>query len=92
MASPVDNIGHKGRKVYGAGLDLTRMIAGASGSCAAVSNPSQAEEVFGDRECAIGWLNEPQFALAHHPPREFLSTELGRRQVTELLIASKRFP
>lgn len=46
---------------------------------------AQAEEVFGDRESAIGWLNEPQFALAHRPPREFLSTELGRRQVTELL-------
>lgn len=46
---------------------------------------AQAEQVFGQRKTAIGWLNEPQVALAHRPPREFLSTELGRRQVTELL-------
>ena len=46
---------------------------------------AQAEQVFGNRTSAIGWLNEPQFALANQPPREFLSTELGRRQVTELL-------
>jgi putative toxin-antitoxin system antitoxin component (TIGR02293 family) len=46
---------------------------------------AQAEQMFGDRKSAIGWLNEPQFALAHRPPRELLSTELGRRQVIELL-------
>lgn len=46
---------------------------------------ARAEQVFGDRKSALGWLNEPQFALAHRAPREYLSTELGRRQVTELL-------
>ncbi|MEX0708327.1 MAG: antitoxin Xre/MbcA/ParS toxin-binding domain-containing protein [Woeseia sp.] len=46
---------------------------------------AQAERVFGERKSAIGWLNEPQFALARRSPRELLSTELGRRQVTELL-------
>lgn len=46
---------------------------------------ARAEQVFGDRETAIGWLNEPQFALRNRPPREFLSSEIGRRQVVELL-------
>ena len=44
-----------------------------------------AERVFDDRTSAIGWLGEPQFALRGRPPRQFLSTELGRHQVTELL-------
>ncbi|HEX2493445.1 MAG TPA: antitoxin Xre-like helix-turn-helix domain-containing protein [Steroidobacter sp.] len=44
-----------------------------------------AEQVFGDRATAIGWLNEPQFALQNRPPREFLSSELGRQKARELL-------
>lgn len=52
---------------------------------AVASAYAQAERVFGDRKSAIGWLNEPQFALADRPPRELLSTELGRRQVAALL-------
>jgi len=44
-----------------------------------------AERVFGDWATAIGWLGEPQFALQGRPPRHFLSTELGRHQVTGLL-------
>lgn len=52
---------------------------------AVASAYAQAERVFGDRKSAIGWLNEPQFALAGRPPRELLSTELGRRQVAALL-------
>jgi putative toxin-antitoxin system antitoxin component (TIGR02293 family) len=52
---------------------------------AVASAYAQAERVFGDRKSAIGWLNEPQFALADRPPRELLSTELGRRQVIALL-------
>lgn len=46
---------------------------------------ARAGQVFGDRESAVGWLDESQFALANRPPRELLSTELGRRQVTGLL-------
>lgn len=52
---------------------------------AVASAYAQAERVFRDRKSAIGWLNEPQFALADRPPRELLSTELGRRQVAALL-------
>lgn len=44
-----------------------------------------AEEVFGDRDAAVGWLGAPQFGLRYQPPREFLSTELGRQQVRDLL-------
>ncbi len=52
---------------------------------AVVSVYALSERVFGDRATAIGWLGEPQFALQGRPPRQFLSTELGRHQVTELL-------
>ncbi len=52
---------------------------------AVVSVYALAERVFGDRATAIGWLGEPQFALQGRPPRQFLSTELGRHQVRGLL-------
>lgn len=44
-----------------------------------------AEEVLGDRDTAVGWLGSPQFGLQYHRPLEFLSTELGRQQVMQLL-------
>jgi putative toxin-antitoxin system antitoxin component (TIGR02293 family) len=44
-----------------------------------------AAEVLGDRDAAVGWLGSPQFGLQYQPPREFLSTELGRQQVRQLL-------
>jgi putative toxin-antitoxin system antitoxin component (TIGR02293 family) len=44
-----------------------------------------AEQVLGSRESAVGWLSESQFGLGNRPPLEFLSTELGRRQVRSLL-------
>lgn len=44
-----------------------------------------AEQVLGERKSAVGWLSEPQFGLGNRAPFEFLSTELGRRQVRTLL-------
>jgi len=44
-----------------------------------------AQEVFGDRATALGWLAEPQRALKHRAPRELLGSELGRQQVRALL-------
>jgi putative toxin-antitoxin system antitoxin component (TIGR02293 family) len=44
-----------------------------------------ADDVFGEHDAAVGWMSEPQFALGEHSPLELLSTELGRRQVRELL-------
>lgn len=44
-----------------------------------------AERVFGDRDAALGWLQEPQFAFGGETPRALLSSELGREQVRALL-------
>lgn len=46
---------------------------------------SLAEDVFGDRETALGWLREPQFALGNERPRDWLNSEYGREQVRALL-------
>lgn len=46
---------------------------------------SLAEDVFGDRETALGWLREPQFALGNESPRDWLGSEYGREQVRALL-------
>jgi putative toxin-antitoxin system antitoxin component (TIGR02293 family) len=44
------------------------------------------EEVFGARDTAVSWLEEPQFALRSRRPRELLATEAGRQQVRSLLL------
>lgn len=44
-----------------------------------------AEDIFGDRETALGWLREPQFALGNERPSEWLRDEYGREQVRALL-------
>jgi putative toxin-antitoxin system antitoxin component (TIGR02293 family) len=44
-----------------------------------------AEDVLGDRETAVAWLDQPQFGLSYRPPREFLASELGRQQVRRVL-------
>jgi putative toxin-antitoxin system antitoxin component (TIGR02293 family) len=44
------------------------------------------EEVFGARDTAVSWLEEPQFALQGRRPRELLATEVGRQQVRSLLL------
>jgi len=46
---------------------------------------AQAIDVFGDRDDAIGWMNEPQFAFTGRTPRSLLSSELGRGHVMSLL-------
>lgn len=46
---------------------------------------AEAEQVFGDRDTALGWLGEPNAALAGTVPRTLLASELGRRQVSALL-------
>jgi len=64
----------------------TRLPADLSDRLYAVASVyALAELVFGDRATAIGWLSEPQFAFQNRPPREFLSSELGRQQVKALL-------
>ncbi len=45
-----------------------------------------ADEVLGDRDAALQWMNEPQFGLAEAAPRSLLSTEPGRQQVRALLL------
>jgi putative toxin-antitoxin system antitoxin component (TIGR02293 family) len=44
------------------------------------------EEIFGERDTAVSWLEEPQFALRDRRPRELLATEIGRQQVRSLLL------
>jgi putative toxin-antitoxin system antitoxin component (TIGR02293 family) len=45
-----------------------------------------AEDVLGDSEQAHRWLEEPQYGLAGRRPREMLSTDVGRREVRQLLM------
>ena len=45
-----------------------------------------AEEVLGNRERAIGWLHQPNRALGNAVPLRQLDTELGARQVEDLLL------
>lgn len=76
------------------GRTLTRMKTGAPErlpadlserlySLAAIY--AEAEQVFGDRDTAWGWLDEPNVALARTAPRSLLNSELGRQQVRALL-------
>jgi putative toxin-antitoxin system antitoxin component (TIGR02293 family) len=44
-----------------------------------------ASDVFGDREDARRWLKHPQPALGNIAPIEFAKTELGAREVENLL-------
>ena len=44
------------------------------------------EAVFGERDVAVSWLEEPQFELRGGRPRELLATEAGRQQVRSLLL------
>jgi putative toxin-antitoxin system antitoxin component (TIGR02293 family) len=63
-----------------------RLPADVSNRLYAVSRLySRAVEVFGDRDTALGWLREPQFALGGERPADWLRTEYGREQVMALL-------
>ena len=42
-------------------------------------------DVFGDRDAAIAWMDDPQFAFSSRRPRALLSSEIGRQQVRDLL-------
>jgi putative toxin-antitoxin system antitoxin component (TIGR02293 family) len=42
--------------------------------------------VFGDTKIAFGWINEPQFGFAGRTPFVLISSELGRQQVSSLLL------
>jgi putative toxin-antitoxin system antitoxin component (TIGR02293 family) len=44
-----------------------------------------ADEVFGDRESAYGWLRDPNGALDGEPPLDLLDTEEGGRVVEAVL-------
>ena len=44
-----------------------------------------AEQVLGDAEKATRWLHEPNRALGHEAPLEQLDTEIGARQVEDVL-------
>jgi len=44
-----------------------------------------AENVFGHRATARGWLASPQFTFGGKTPRELLASEIGRQQVGALL-------
>lgn len=45
-----------------------------------------AQQVLGDRDTALEWMNAPQLGLAEITPRSLLSTEPGRQQVRALLL------
>lgn len=44
-----------------------------------------AEKVFGTKEAATRWLEEPNLGLGKEPPLDVASTELGAKEVDELL-------
>jgi putative toxin-antitoxin system antitoxin component (TIGR02293 family) len=76
------------------GRTLTRLKSARTGRLSAdvsdrlyavASAYALAEDVFGERDTAIAWLEEPQFALRGQRPRDLLSTEAGRQQVRSLL-------
>jgi len=46
-----------------------------------------AADVFEDREAAISWMNSPNAALGEQPPVVLCDTELGERQVCQVLHA-----
>lgn len=45
----------------------------------------QAAKVFGDMEDAKRWLNSPQFGLGGAVPLDYAKTEIGAREVEDLL-------
>lgn len=45
-----------------------------------------AEEVLGGREKATAWLHQPNRALGNRPPLQQLDTDLGARQIEDLLL------
>jgi len=45
-----------------------------------------AEDVLGDAARARAWIEAPQFGLGGRSPRDCLSTEVGRREVRQLLL------
>jgi len=77
------------------GRTLTRLKSARTGRLSAevsdrlyavASIYALAEEVFGDRDTSVAWLEDPQFALRAQRPRELLATEVGRQQVRSLLL------
>ena len=77
------------------GRTLTRLKSARTGRLSAevsdrlyavASIYALSEEVFGARDTAVSWLEEPQFALRGRRPRELLATEAGRQQVRSLLL------
>lgn len=48
-----------------------------------------AVDVFEDREAAISWMSRPNAALGGHTPAYLCETELGERQVRQVLHALK---
>jgi putative toxin-antitoxin system antitoxin component (TIGR02293 family) len=47
---------------------------------------AQAEDVLGEREKAAAWLQQPNRALGGRTPLQQLDTDLGARQVEDLLL------
>jgi putative toxin-antitoxin system antitoxin component (TIGR02293 family) len=47
---------------------------------------AQAEETLGTRERAVEWLRRPNRALGNQPPLRQLDTDLGSRQVEDVLV------
>jgi putative toxin-antitoxin system antitoxin component (TIGR02293 family) len=77
------------------GRTLTRLKSARTGRLSAevsdrlyavASSYARSEDVFGARNTALSWLEEPQFALRGARPRELLATEAGRQQVRSLLL------
>ena len=53
---------------------------------AVASTYALAEGIFGERDTALAWLEDPQFAFRGQRPRDLLSSEVGREQVRTLLL------
>ena len=45
-----------------------------------------AVRVFGDREVAVNWLRQPNFATDNQPPIQILGTDYGFERVQNLLL------
>lgn len=46
---------------------------------------SEAERILGDGTRAVGWLRDPNRALGYEIPLELLQTDIGARQVEQIL-------
>jgi putative toxin-antitoxin system antitoxin component (TIGR02293 family) len=77
------------------GRTLTRLKSARTGRLSAdmsdrlyavASAYALAEGVFGERDSAIAWLEDPQCAFRGQRPRDLLSSEAGRQQVRSLLL------